>query len=249
MTMTRARSNGHRRDRRPAMLLSACAGSSSPTSSVPSTAARPPGRRANPSDVRGGNCGSPTRETATRSTPAQLLYRTYAWTSRGCTRARSRCSSLHSAPRASTCVPDLAESLGTPSADAREVDLPVACGVKFEDGTPVTSRDVKYAVERSLDKSTFPNGRPTSTTFLTPSASESLLQPHTGQAGPHRDRDSGRPDRRLRSQDPVQRVPTTSRSSRRRRRYRSRRTPEPPTRNTWSPAAPTCSRPSNRARG
>jgi peptide/nickel transport system substrate-binding protein len=30
--------------------------------------------------------------------------------------------------------------------------------VKFEDGTPVTSKDVKYAVERSLDKATFPNG-------------------------------------------------------------------------------------------
>ena len=30
--------------------------------------------------------------------------------------------------------------------------------MKFEDGTPVTSKDVKYAVERSLDKTTFPNG-------------------------------------------------------------------------------------------
>ena len=30
--------------------------------------------------------------------------------------------------------------------------------MKFEDGSPITSRDVKYAVERSLDKKTFPNG-------------------------------------------------------------------------------------------
>lgn len=30
--------------------------------------------------------------------------------------------------------------------------------MKFEDGTPITSKDVKYAVARQLDKDTFPNG-------------------------------------------------------------------------------------------
>jgi peptide/nickel transport system substrate-binding protein len=55
-------------------------------------------------------------------------------------------------------VPDLAESLGTPSDDAKTWTYKLRSGVKFEDGTPVTSKDVKYAVERSLDKETFPNG-------------------------------------------------------------------------------------------
>ena len=55
-------------------------------------------------------------------------------------------------------VPDLAESLGKPSADAKTWTYTLRSGVKFEDGTPVTSKDVKYAVERSLDKNTFPNG-------------------------------------------------------------------------------------------
>jgi peptide/nickel transport system substrate-binding protein len=57
-----------------------------------------------------------------------------------------------------TLVPDLAESLGHASDGARTWTYTLRQGVKFEDGTPVTSKDVKYAVERSLDKTTFPNG-------------------------------------------------------------------------------------------
>ena len=57
-----------------------------------------------------------------------------------------------------TLVPDLAESLGKPSDGAKTWTYTLRKGVKFEDGTPVTSKDVKYAVERSLDKTTFPNG-------------------------------------------------------------------------------------------
>jgi peptide/nickel transport system substrate-binding protein len=55
-------------------------------------------------------------------------------------------------------VPDLAEALGTPSDDAKTWTYKIRQGVKFEDGTAVTSKDVKYAVERSIDKVTLPNG-------------------------------------------------------------------------------------------
>jgi peptide/nickel transport system substrate-binding protein len=55
-------------------------------------------------------------------------------------------------------VPDLAETLGVPSDGAKTWTYKLRQGVKFEDGTPVTSKDVKYAVERSLDKDTFPDG-------------------------------------------------------------------------------------------
>ncbi|HEX2288898.1 MAG TPA: ABC transporter substrate-binding protein, partial [Pseudonocardiaceae bacterium] len=57
-----------------------------------------------------------------------------------------------------TLVPDLAESLGRSSDDSKTWTYTLRQGVKFEDGTPVTSKDIKYAVERSLDKTTFPNG-------------------------------------------------------------------------------------------
>ncbi|MFF8608287.1 ABC transporter substrate-binding protein [Streptomyces sp. NPDC015346] len=46
-------------------------------------------------------------------------------------------------------VPDLAESLGKPSADAKTWTYTLKKGLKFQDGTPITSKDVKYAVERS----------------------------------------------------------------------------------------------------
>ncbi|MER6467931.1 ABC transporter substrate-binding protein [Streptomyces collinus] len=48
-----------------------------------------------------------------------------------------------------TVVPDLADSLGKASADAKTWTYHLRSGLKFDDGTPITSKDVKYAVERS----------------------------------------------------------------------------------------------------
>ncbi|MEW1862184.1 ABC transporter substrate-binding protein [Streptomyces sp. NPDC088194] len=48
-----------------------------------------------------------------------------------------------------TVVPDLATGLGTSSPDAKTWTYHLRTGVKFQDGTPVTSKDVKYAIERS----------------------------------------------------------------------------------------------------
>ncbi|MCW2882907.1 MAG: ABC-type dipeptide transport system periplasmic component-like protein [Sphaerisporangium sp.] len=58
----------------------------------------------------------------------------------------------------SQLVPDLAENLGTPSDNAKTWTYKLRAGVKFEDGTPITSKDVKYGVLRSLDKEVFPDG-------------------------------------------------------------------------------------------
>ncbi|WP_066945611.1 ABC transporter substrate-binding protein [Streptomyces lushanensis] len=46
-------------------------------------------------------------------------------------------------------VPDLATSLGKASPDAKTWTYTLRKGVKFQDGTEVTSKDVKYAIERS----------------------------------------------------------------------------------------------------
>ncbi|SDP31346.1 ABC transporter substrate-binding protein [Actinacidiphila guanduensis] len=48
-----------------------------------------------------------------------------------------------------TVVPDLATGLGKASPDAKTWTYTLRSGVKFQDGTPVTSKDVKYAIERS----------------------------------------------------------------------------------------------------
>ena len=46
-------------------------------------------------------------------------------------------------------VPDLAESLGKPSNGGKTWTYTLREGLKYEDGTPITSKDVKYAIERS----------------------------------------------------------------------------------------------------
>lgn len=47
-------------------------------------------------------------------------------------------------------VPDLATDTGRPNADATEWTYTLKDGLKFEDGTPITSADIKYGVERSF---------------------------------------------------------------------------------------------------
>jgi peptide/nickel transport system substrate-binding protein len=80
---------------------------------------------------------------------------------------------------ANQLVPDLAESLGEPSADAKTWTYKLRKGLKYEDGTPITSTDVKYAVARSLDKDILVNGPTYFADFLD-------LQ---GYAGPYKDKD------------------------------------------------------------
>jgi ABC-type transport system substrate-binding protein len=53
------------------------------------------------------------------------------------------------APGTPQLVPDLATGPGTPSSDLKTWTYHLRTGVKYEDGTPVTSADVKYAVARS----------------------------------------------------------------------------------------------------
>ncbi|MEU3185288.1 ABC transporter substrate-binding protein [Streptomyces sp. NPDC006923] len=47
-------------------------------------------------------------------------------------------------------VPDLATDTGRPNADATEWTYTLKEGLKFEDGTPITSADIKYGIERSF---------------------------------------------------------------------------------------------------
>jgi len=55
-------------------------------------------------------------------------------------------------------VPDLATGMGESSDGGKTWTYKLRSGVKFEDGSVVTAKDVKYAVERSLDKTVFPDG-------------------------------------------------------------------------------------------
>jgi peptide/nickel transport system substrate-binding protein len=77
-------------------------------------------------------------------------------------------------------VPGLATSLGTPSNNNMTWTYHLKSGVKFENGMPVTSADVKYAVERTFDRSVLPNG---------PSYFQTLLAGNAATyPGPYKDR-------------------------------------------------------------
>ena len=55
-------------------------------------------------------------------------------------------------------VPDLATDMGTVSSNGLTWTFHIQPNVKFENGTVVTSQDVKYAIERTYDKSVITNG-------------------------------------------------------------------------------------------
>jgi peptide/nickel transport system substrate-binding protein len=137
-----------------ALMLTACGGPGAGGGSAGSGAS---GGIHNPSDARGGTLRYANSGDWDSLDPADTYY-AYSWNF-----VRNYGRSLvmfKSAPgqQGATLVPDLAESLGRSSEDAKTWTYTLRPGVKFEDGTPVTSKDVKYAVERSLDKATFPNG-------------------------------------------------------------------------------------------
>ena len=55
-------------------------------------------------------------------------------------------------------VGDLAEGLGTPSDGGKTWTYKLRPDLKYEDGTPITSKDVKYGVVRTVDKGVLVNG-------------------------------------------------------------------------------------------
>ena len=147
-----------------AMTLVACGGPDTGSSGSGGSAGAGAGGQAadangvhNPSDAKGGTLRI-AHSGDWDSLDGADTYYAYSW---NFARLYGRSlTTFKSAPGAegATLVPDLAENLGTPNADATQWTYTLRQGVKFEDGTPVTSKDVKYAVERSLDKTTFPNG-------------------------------------------------------------------------------------------
>jgi peptide/nickel transport system substrate-binding protein len=111
----------------------------------------------NPSDKKGGTLKFANEGDWDTLDPGETYY-AYSWNF-----ARLYGRSLmmfKSAPgkEGNQLVPDLAEAPGQASDNAKTWTYKLRKGVKFDDGTEVTSADVKYAVLRSTDKQTFPNG-------------------------------------------------------------------------------------------
>jgi peptide/nickel transport system substrate-binding protein len=76
-------------------------------------------------------------------------------------------------------VPDLATDLGVPSEDGLSWTYTLREGVRFENGRPITSRDIKYGIERSFASDVIVGG-PTHVVDL-------LDDPGNPYAGPYQD--------------------------------------------------------------
>src|SRR5215217_4711974 len=129
-----------------------------------------------PSDTKGGTLKFANSGDWDTLDPGETYY-AYSWNF-----ARLYGRSLmmfKSAPgkEGNTLVPDLAESAGQESDGGKTWTYKLRQGVKFDDGTEVTSADVKYAVLRSTDKQTFPNG---------PAYWEAVLDLPEGYKGPYK---------------------------------------------------------------
>jgi len=81
----------------------------------------------------------------------RLIYRTLVTSSPG--------------TKGATYEPDLATDLGTPSDDAKVWKFTLKDGITFQDGTPITSADVRFGVERTFDPA-LSAGSPYARTYL-----------------------------------------------------------------------------------
>src|SRR5215204_2761917 len=134
----------------------------------------------NPSETKGGTLKFANAGDWDTLDPGETYY-AYSWNF-----ARLYGRSLmmfKSAPgkEGNTLVPDLAESAGQESEGGKTWTYKLRQGVKFDDGTEVTSADVKYNVLRSTDKATFPNG---------PAYWEAVLDLPEGYKGPYKSKDA-----------------------------------------------------------
>ena len=145
-----------------ALVLTGCGSSTSPSSSGSTKAATPKfnvanGAIFNPSTKKGGTITYANSGDWDNLDPADTYYG-YSW---DFIRYYGRSLVMFKpAPgdAGTQLVPDLATSLGVPSDDAKTWTYHIRPGLKYSDGTTITTKDIKYGVERSLDKTVFPNG-------------------------------------------------------------------------------------------
>jgi peptide/nickel transport system substrate-binding protein len=165
-----------------ALLLAACGGNGTGGTQEPGTQASASGFNAastgvvNPSETKGGTLRFANLGDWDTLDPGETYYQ-YSW---NFARLYGRSLMMFKAApgkEGNQIVPDLAEGPGEASDDAKTWTYKLRQGVKFDDGTEVTSADVKYAVLRSTDKETFPNG---------PAYWEAILDLPEGYKGPYK---------------------------------------------------------------
>jgi peptide/nickel transport system substrate-binding protein len=145
------------------LALAACGGGSSSSGGGGGGAAAPAGFNAavtapvNPSNHKGGTISFGLSSTPDSTDPGNTYY-AFMW---NFTRLYTMpLMTYKSCPGACglQVVPDLATAPGTVGDGGLTWTYHIKPNVKYEDGTTVTSADVKYAVERTFDRTLFPLG-------------------------------------------------------------------------------------------
>ncbi|WFB10517.1 ABC transporter substrate-binding protein [Streptomyces sp. LX-29] len=131
----------------------------------------------NPSSKKGGTLRLATAMDADSWDPARAYYG-WVWNVQ---RLYSRTLLTYDAKpgaKGLELVPDLAEAQPEVSPDGKTYTVRIKSGLKFEDGTPITSQDVKYAIERTFAADVIDGGP----TYLT-----ELLDQGQNYRGPYKD--------------------------------------------------------------
>lgn len=163
-----------------ALVLTACGGNgksdSSSSSKAPQVGNQAVSAVYNPSDKKGGTIKFADASAPDSVDPGDTYYG-YSWNT---VRLYGRALTMFTpAPgdASNKLIGDLATGLGEPSDNAKTWTYHLRHGVKFENGAEVTSADVKYGVERSTDKTVFPDG---------PAYFDTMLNWPKGWAGPYK---------------------------------------------------------------
>ncbi|MFC9974433.1 ABC transporter substrate-binding protein [Spirillospora sp. NPDC127200] len=135
------------------------------------------GKVVNPSDKKGGTLRMAISSDIESTDPGDMYY---AW-STNYVRLYSRMLLTYASKpgdEGRKPSPDLAESLGVPSADKKTWTYKLRRGMKYEDGTEIKAKDIKYAVARTFDRAVLRHG---------PSYFSNVLDAK-GYKGPYKDK-------------------------------------------------------------
>jgi len=137
-----------------ALVLSACGGGGSSgtngTSGNKDAAGFNAGDTAivNPSDKKGGTLKLANNDDADSYDPARSYY-AWVWNFEKSFYVRTLVTNTPKPGKDGVLLqPDLAQAMPEISADKLTYTFKLKSGIKFEDGTPITSKDIKYGVER-----------------------------------------------------------------------------------------------------
>ncbi|WP_424922138.1 ABC transporter substrate-binding protein [Streptomyces sp. wa53] len=142
------------------------------------------GARVAPSGRRGGTLRLVSSADVDSLDPARTYY-VWVWLLQRLLNRTLMAYPTDPGPAGLVPVPDLAEGPGVASDGNRTWTYRLREGVLFDDGTPVTSADVRYAVQRIFAQDVLPGGP----TYLVPL----LDDPDHPYAGPYRDGAGGLP--------------------------------------------------------